>query len=413
MLVLESVLGLSRRVLPAFTLLFISTHLFAANTGSISLAWDRSIDTNVTGYKVYWGISSGNYISQQDNLNKIKATISDLTVGVRYYFAVTAYNQSGLESTFSDEVSALVGGDPTPTPSPTSTPRSTPPPTPSPSPSVSPTATPQGTPLPSATPVASPPAQYLANLSTRGEVANADAVLIGGFIISGDAEKKIAIRALGPSLASFGLMHPLADPLLQLFNASGNVIDENDNWTSLAPDSVPANLQPSDPSESVIVRSLAPGAYTAVLRSADGSAGTTLVEVYDLDPGSSRVSNMSTRGDVGSDDSVLIAGVMAGGATPSQLLLRGIGPSLTAYGVMGTLSDPVLELHNSDGSLIYENDNWRSTQEQDIINTSVAPTDDRESAILATLPPGAYTAIVRGANNSTGVALVEVYTIEN
>ncbi len=372
---LESVIGRSRRVLPAFMFFAIATHLFAANPVSISLAWDRSTDTNVTGYKVYWGVSSRNYISQQDNLDKTTATISDLTVGVRYYFAVTAYNQSGLESTFSAEVSAVVGG--------------------------------------SATPGASPPPQYLANLSTRGEVANADAVLIGGFIISGDPEKKVAIRALGPSLAGFGLAHPLADPLLQLFDASGNVIDENDNWTSLGPDSVPANLQPSDPSESLIVRSLAPGAYTAVVRGANGSAGTVLVEVYDLDPGSSRVSNMSTRGDVGSDDSVLIAGVIAGGTSPSQLLLRGIGPSLTADGVAGALSDPVLELHNNDGSLIYQNDNWRSTQEQDIINTSVAPTDDRESAILATLPPGAYTAIVRGANNSAGVALVEIYTIEN
>ena len=375
MLVLESVIGRSRRVLPAFMFFAIATHLFAANPVSISLAWDRSTDTNVTGYKVYWGVSSRNYISQQDNLDKTTATISDLTVGVRYYFAVTAYNQSGLESTFSAEVSAVVGG--------------------------------------SATPGASPPPQYLANLSTRGEVANADAVLIGGFIISGDPEKKVAIRALGPSLAGFGLAHPLADPLLQLFDASGNVIDENDNWTSLGPDSVPANLQPSDPSESLIIRSLAPGAYTAVVRGANGSAGTVLVEVYDLDPGSSRVSNMSTRGDVGSDDSVLIAGVIAGGTSPSQLLLRGIGPSLTADGVAGALSDPVLELHNNDGSLIYQNDNWRSTQEQDIINTSVAPTDDRESAILATLPPGAYTAIVRGANNSAGVALVEIYTIEN
>ena len=400
MLALDTMLPFFRRLLPFIVILITSVTTFAAS-GSISLAWDRSTETDVVGYKVYWGTSSGVYTAQQDNLNEITATISNLEVGSRYYFAVTAYNQSGLESAYSQEVSGIVGSPPIPTPSPTATP----PPEGTPSP------TPSGTPSPAPTPT--PPPQYLANLSTRGNVANADDVLIAGFIISGDANKPVVIRGIGPSLAQFGVAQSLADPTIELFDAAGNIVDENDNWTSLPPDAVPANLQPSNPAESVISRSLAPGAYTAVVRGVGGSAGNALIELYDLEPGSSRVLNMSTRGLVGANDAVVIAGFTVSGTEPSRLLLRAIGPSLTADGIDGALADPLMELHDSDGSLIYLNDNWRSGQEQAILDTSAAPSDPKESAIIATLPPGAYTAIVRGANNSTGIALVEIYAIDN
>lgn len=400
LVVLETTLPFVRRLLPFVVIFLTSVNAFAAN-GSISLAWDRSTETDVVGYKVYWGTSSRLYTAQQDNQNEITATISNLEVGSRYYFAVTAYNQSGLESAYSQEVSGIVGSPPIPTPSPTATP----PPEGTPSP------TPFAT--PSATPTPTPPPQYLANLSTRGNVANADEVLIGGFIISGDTNKLVVIRGIGPSLAQFGVAQLLADPTLELFDAAGNMVDENDNWTSLPPGTVPANLQPSNPAESAISRSLAPGAYTAVLRGVDGSAGNALIELYDLEPGNSRVLNMSTRGLVGTNDAVVIAGFTVSGTEPSRLLLRAIGPSLIADGIEGALADPVMELHDSDGSLIYQNDNWRSGQEQAIIDTAAAPSDARESAIVATLQPGAYTAIVRGANNSAGIALVEVYAIDN
>jgi hypothetical protein len=121
---------------------------------------------------------------------------------------------------------------------------------------------------------------------------------------------------------------------------------------------------------------------------------------------------MSTRGEVGSDDAVMIGGFIIGGTTPSKVLMRAIGPSLASYGIQGALADPIMELHDSQGSLIYQNDNWRSTQERDIANTTIAPTNDKESAILATLEPGSYTAIVRGANSATGVALVEIYALD-
>lgn len=107
----------------------------------------------------------------------------------------------------------------------------------------------------------------------------------------------------------------------------------------------------------------------------------------------------------------MIGGFIIGGDAPTKVIVRAIGPSLAAFGVTGVLGDPTMELHDSSGSLIFSNDNWRSDQEQEIIDTTIPPTDDKESAIVATLPPGAYTAIVRGANGTTGVALVEVYAL--
>ena len=121
--------------------------------------------------------------------------------------------------------------------------------------------------------------------------------------------------------------------------------------------------------------------------------------------------NISTRGQVGSGDDVMIGGFIVGGTDPSKVIVRAIGPSLTAAGVAGALADPILELHNSDGSLIFQNDNWRSDQEAQIIASTVPPSNNNESAIVATLNPGAYTAIVRGAGDTTGVALVEVYAL--
>ena len=237
--------------------------------------------------------------------------------------------------------------------------------------------------------------------------------MIGGFIIGGDEAKPVAVRAIGPSLVELGVADALKDPLLDLYDSSGTVIAENDNWTSLPAESVPDGLAPTDPNESLISMSLDPGNYTAVLRGVDGGSGAALCEVYDLDPARSSVRNLSTRGQVGSGDDVLIGGFIIAGENPTQILVRAIGPSLTAFGVDGALADPILELHGQDGSLIFENDNWRSDQEQQIIDSTIPPTDDRESAIIATLPPGLYTAVVRSAAGGTGVALVELYNLEN
>ena len=252
----------------------------------------------------------------------------------------------------------------------------------------------------------------MVNVSTRVRVYENDSVMIGGFIIGGDEAKPVALRAIGPSLVQLGVAGALKDPILDLYDSSGTIIAENDNWTSLPPESVPDGLAPTDPNESLISMSLDPGNYTAVLRGADGGSGAALCELYDLDPAKSSVRNISTRGQVGTGDDVLIGGFIIAGQDPAQVIVRAIGPSLTAFGVDGALADPILELHGQDGSLIFQNDNWRSDQEQEIIGSAIPPTDDRESAIIATLPPGLYTAVIRGAAGGTGVALVEVYNLE-
>ena len=338
-----------------------------AGTSSIFLAWNVKPEW-VAGYKVYWGTSSGVY-DQFNDVSQTIATVSGLTVGVRYYFAVTAYNEAGLESGYSEEVSAIV---------------------PPPGSTLAP--------------------QYLLNISTRVRVRGGDAVMIGGFIIDGDSNKNIIIRALGPSLAGLGVPRVLADPTLEVYDSSGTLINQNDNWTTLPSGTVFAGLEPPNPAEAVVVASLAPGSYTAVLRSADGTAGNALCELYDLSPGNSSVRNISTRGEVGIGDDVMIGGFIIGG-TPAKVMVRAIGPSLAAFGVTGVLPDPVLELHDPDGSLIYQNDNWRAEQAQQIIDSTIPPSDESESAIIATLAPGVYTAIVHDAGTGQGVALVEVYML--
>jgi hypothetical protein len=272
---------------------------------------------------------------------------------------------------------------------------------------------PPPSPSPSPTPKGKGKGKDLVNVSTRVSVYNDDKVMIGGFIVSGDGDKTVVLRAIAPSLINAGVKGALVDPLLELYDSGGTLIAQNDDWSSLPPESVPSGFAPTDPKESLITATLAPGAYTAVLRGVDGTTGVALCELYDLAPDSSSVRNISTRGLVGTKDDVLIGGFIIGGEDSTQVMVRAIGPSLTAFGVTGALADPILELHTSDGSLIYENDGWRADQEQQILASGLAPTDDREAAIIATLSPGNYTAIIRGGKNDTGVALVEVYNLEN
>lgn len=244
------------------------------------------------------------------------------------------------------------------------------------------------------------------------QVREGDGVLIGGFIVSGDKPKSVVMRGIGPSLARAGVEGVLRNPVLDLYDSTGTLRAENDDWTSLPADSVPEGLAPSDPLESFLLVTLRPGSYTVVLRDAEGGTGVGLFELFDLAATRSKVGNISTRGVVGTGDNAMIAGFIVGGDEPTKVLVRAIGPSLTAMDVTGALADPNLELHDAQGSLIFSNDNWRSDQLNQIKATSIPPTDDHESAIVATLDPGSYTAIVRGTGNTTGVALVEVYNLD-
>jgi hypothetical protein len=253
----------------------------------------------------------------------------------------------------------------------------------------------------------------LANISTRLRVETGDNVLIGGLIVQGSAAKKVIARAIGPSLAAAGVTGPLADPKLELYNGNGVVIESNDNWQDTDSLNIEATgVAPSNSLESALIAILEPGNYTAIVRGTNGTSGVGLVEVYDLDTVSStNIANISTRGHVATDDNVMIGGFIVQGASAQRVVMRGLGPSLTALGVAGALADPVLELHDATGSLIVTNDNWKDSQTTEITQTGIPPGNDLESAIVVTLNPGNYTVIVRGKSNTTGVALVEIYRL--
>jgi hypothetical protein len=253
------------------------------------------------------------------------------------------------------------------------------------------------------------------NLSTRGVVSVGDNVLIGGFIITGTDPKTIVLRALGPSLRSFGLSGVLTDPVLSVYNSSRTLITTNDNWQS-DPNHfvVEANaLAPANLLESATVQTLAPGAYTVIVRGKDPTPGIGLVELYDLSPlSNSKLGNISTRGSVGTLDNVLISGFIVGDVGSSTVVVRAIGPSLAPLGVSGVLSDPTLTIYDSTGTAIATNDNWQDNVNAiDVQRNGLAPPNPSESALVLRLPAGSYTAIVRGANGGTGVGLAEVYTL--
>lgn len=252
------------------------------------------------------------------------------------------------------------------------------------------------------------------NISTRMRVETGDNVLIGGFIVSGTGSKDIMLRALGPSLPVTGA---LSDPVLELHDASGATIAQNDSWRSAQQTQISATgLAPVDDREAALIATVPPGNYTAVVRGANDDSGVALVEVYDLDDptSQSRLANISTRGDVQTGDDVMIGGFIIRGDLSKRMIARVRGPSLTLAGtpINGRMQDPAVELHDGSGALVAQNDNWRSTQETEIQASTLAPTDDREAAIVSTLQPGNYTTVVRGANNSTGIALVEFYDLD-
>jgi hypothetical protein len=276
------------------------------------------------------------------------------------------------------------------------------------------------------------PISTLGNISTRAFVQTDDNVVIGGFIVQGAERKRIVIRAIGPELTQYGVPNALANPTLGLHDGTGALIASNNNWVAtiiggiITSDQVAAirasGFAPSDLRESAMIVNLPPGNYTAIVRGVNNTAGVGLVEVYDLTPApDSILGNISTRSFVQTGDNVMIGGVIVQGTEPRRVIVRAIGPELTQYDVPNVLADPTLELHDEAGALIASNDNWMHTIIGGIITTDQvaairasghAPTDPRESAIIATLPPGNYTAIVRGVNNTTGVGLVEVYDLD-
>src|SRR5438045_1014642 len=252
------------------------------------------------------------------------------------------------------------------------------------------------------------------NLSTRMVVQTGDNVLIGGFIVYGSGQKRIAVRAIGPSLSIAGT---LSDPLLELHDAAGNIMASNDNWRSTQEAEIIASgLAPANDLESALIATLNPGPYTVVVKGVDNGTGVGVMEVYDLDPDGSpaRMANISTRGNVLTGDNCMIGGFIVRGDVGKRMLVRARGPSLFLGGVAipGRLMDPSMELRDANGALIKANDNWRTDQQAEIAASSIAPTDDHEPAVVWTLTPGNYTTIVRGVSDTTGIALVEMYDLD-
>jgi hypothetical protein len=274
----------------------------------------------------------------------------------------------------------------------------------------------------------------LGNISTRAFVQIGDNVMIGGFIVRGSQSKRVITRAIGPELTQYGVPNAIPNPTLELHDVTGALIASNDNWQHTIIGGIITGDQraeirasghaPQDPRESAIVADLPPGNYTAIVRGVNDSTGVALAEVYDLSPdANSTLGNISTRSFVQTGDNVMIGGFIVQGPQPKRVIIRGLGPELAAppFNIPDALANPTLEVHDHTGALIASNDNWQHTiiggiittsQVRDITNSGYAPTDPMESAIIATLPSGNYTAIVRGVNGTTGVGLVEVYDLD-
>lgn len=293
---------------------------------------------------------------------------------------------------------------------PSPTPR---PPTPTPTASVTPTATVGVTPIPT-------PSRAL-NISTRLRVETGDRVMIGGFIITGSGSKRVALRGIGPSLGNFGITDALADPILEVRDSTGVLLVQNDNWRDNAADDgaqlLSLGLAPSHPDESGMVANLPSGAsYTAILSGKNGGTGVSVVEVYDTDQGAdSQLANISTRGFVQTGNNVMIGGfILEEGSGGTPVVVRGIGASLSQAGLSNVLADPTLELRNSNGMLLIANDNWQddSASAAQLTARGLAPQNPLESGIFASLPAGAFTAVLTGKNGGSGIGLIEIYNVQ-
>jgi hypothetical protein len=346
----------------------------AGAQNDVTLAWDPSGGPALAGYRIHSGTTNGVYTQTIEVGNVTSASVSNLTAGTTYYFVVTAYDTSNRESSPSNEISYTVSG-------------------------------PNGS------------SGHLANISTRVNVGVNDDVLIGGFIVRGAVPKRMILRAIGPSLTGAGVSGAMANPTLELHDSTGATIATNDNWQtgSQASEISASGLAPRNPLESAILATLQPGNYTAIVRGVNNTTGIALVEGYELDSTATRLVNISTRGHVGVGNDVLIGGFIVTGSGSKTVIVRALGPSLGtgAHPLAGVLVNPVLELHDRFGNLLSSNDDWVNSPQFSAINASgLAPPNSLESAILTTLSPGNYTAIVRGANNTTGIGLVEVYDLD-
>jgi hypothetical protein len=256
-------------------------------------------------------------------------------------------------------------------------------------------------------------ASALRNIATRASVQTGDRVPIAGFIITGSGNKEVLFRGIGPSLSAAGVPNALQDPVLELYNSSGALINSNDNWRDTQQNAIAeTGIPPSDNRVAALLINLGAGSYTVMLRGKNGTTGNGVIELYDLTGAAgAKLANISTRALVGAGDSVLIGGFIIEGDS-SRVVARGLGPSLGAAGVPGALGDPKLAVYNSNGVPVGFVDDWKQYQQSELTALGVQPSNDLEAAMILTLEAGNYTALVEGVDNATGVGLVEIYNVQ-
>jgi hypothetical protein len=252
----------------------------------------------------------------------------------------------------------------------------------------------------------------LENISTRADVRTVNEIVIGGFVIAGDTDKCVVLRARGPSVGVPEGEIRLSNPWMVLKSGADNV-DINYDWVDSPEADIMTDLglQPPIDEEAAIYVCLPPGPYTALVRGEAGVTGIGIVEVFDADEGTSFLENISTRAPVGTGNKAAIGGFIISGDQPKQVLIRGRGPSVGVPEGVVRLPNPWVRLFDSGGAEVATNYDWRATQEAEILATGLAPPDDNEAAILITLQPGLYTAIVRGEGGTSGVGIVEVFDL--
>ena len=417
-----------------------STYSVPEAAGSVTITVTKTGNTAVSG-TVHVATSNGTAIAPGD-YTTVSGDLVFASNETTKQFTVTVINDSAFEGneTFNVTVSAPTNGtlgspssatvtivdddNPTPTPTPTATATATPTPTATatatatatPTATATATATPTATATATATPTASP-AQAL-NISTRLIVGTGDNAMIAGFIITGNTNKAVVLRGMGPSLLAFGISNALLDPVLEFHGPSGSLIAQNDNWKDTQRTQIEGTVfQPTDDRESVLLATVPPAAYTAIVTGKNNTTGVGLVEVYDNNQATSdsQLANISTRGFVQGGNNVMIGGFILGGSQSStRVAIRGKGPSLSQFGLNPVLADPTLELHDANGATLITNDNWIDdpVAAAQLTANGLALSDPKESGIFTTLPPGTFTAILAGKNGGVGIGLVEVYNVK-
>jgi uncharacterized protein YkwD len=269
-----------------------------------------------------------------------------------------------------------------------------------------------------------PASGLVANVSTRLPVGQGDNALIEGFIVQGPAGsvKKILVRAIGPSLIPFGVADAVANPTLEIFDSNNTRIASNDNWKTTQPGGIitgdqfaeinGSGVAPSNDLESAIVANLTPGSYTAVVRGANNSVGTGVVDAFDLSAASTaRLANVATRGLIQAGDKLMIGGfIIQNGSV--RVVVSALGPSLAAFGITNALPNTTLQLRDQNGAIVRENDDWMTDQKAELEATGLQPTNNLEAALVQTIPPGQYTAQVRGKPEATGIGVVQVFFLQ-